>query len=208
DCAIAHGAKLIDFAGNGLDSGDTFCFGLACALVGTRAAAFPGANSSLGTNQMLFPMGRSVYNGIQLGLRVESHNPFRGVRYMNWQFSYSISKFISTARDSNFGSFATDYDNPLAYIGPSTLDRRHQVSIRSVMDVPRNFRVSFIGHFYSPLPLTLTLPPAEAGSVFVSDFTGDGTDGSLISSGAIGDVLPGTNIGSLGRGTKPSGLNT
>jgi hypothetical protein len=76
------------------------------------------------------------------------------------------------------------------------------------MDVPKNFRISFIGHFYSPLPVTLTLPPSQAGTLFVSDVTGDGTDGSLISSGGIGDVLPGTNIGAFGRSIKASSINT
>ncbi len=208
DCAIAQGAVLRDFASNGLDSANTFCFGLPCNLIGSRAAAFPGQNAALGTNQMLFPMGRSVYNGVQLSLKQDVRNPFRNIRYMHLQVSYALSKYVSTSRDSDFISFSTDNDNPLKYIGPNGLDRRHQVSLGSVMDVPKNFRISFIGHFYSPLPLTLTLPPSDAGTLFVSDVTGDGTDGSLISSGGVGDVLPGTNIGSLGRTVKAGNINT
>ncbi len=208
DCAIAQGAVLRDFASNGLDSAGTFCLGLPCGLMGTRAAAFPGANPALGTNQMLFPMGRSVYNGIHLSLRQELHNPFRSVRSMNLQLSYALSKYVSTSRDTDFISFSTDNDNPLRYMGPNSLDRRHQVSFGSALDIPKNFRVSFIGHFYSPLPVTLTLDPGGAGSIFVSDATGDGTDGSLISSGGFGDVLPGTSVGALGRSIKASSINT
>ena len=207
DCAISHGASLRDFASNGLDSANTFCFGLPCSTFGLRAA-FPGANSSLGTNQMLFPMGRSVYNAVQFSLKQESQAPFRAFRYFSSELSYSISKYISTARSSGLLNFATDNDNPLSFIGPNDLDRRHQLSFSTVMDVPRNFRISFIGHFYSPLPQTLTLNSSGAGAIFVSDVTGDGTDGSLISSGGIGDVLPGTNVGAFGRRTKASDINT
>ena len=207
DCAISHGASLRDFAGNGLDSANTFCFGLPCSTFGVRAA-FPGANSSLGTNQMLSPMGRSVYNAVQFSLKQESQAPFRAFRYFSSELSYSISKYVSTARSSGLLNFATDNDNPLSYLGPNDLDRRHQLSFSTVMDVPRNFRISFIGHFYSPLPQTLTLNAAGAGAIFVSDVTGDGTDGSLISSGGIGDVLPGTNLGAFGRRTKASDINT
>jgi len=208
DCAIAGGATLRDFAANGLDSGNTFCFGRPCSVFGTRAAAFPGANSSLGTNQMLLPMGRSVYNGVQLSVRQESHGGLRGVRSMRTEFSYTYSKNASTSRGSGLMSFATDNDNPLKFIGPNDLDRRHQLSLSAALDVPRNFRVSFVGRLYSPLPQTLTLASSGAGAIFVSDATGDGTDGSLVSTGGLGDVLPGTNLGDFGRRNKASDVNT
>ena len=48
-----------------------------------------------------------------------------------------------------------------------------------------------------------------AGQIFQTDWTGDGTgDGSLVSSGGVGDVLPGTNIGSFGRGVTASNINS
>lgn len=208
DCAISSGATLRDFAANGLDSGNNFCFGLPCSAFGTRAAAFPGVNSSLGTNQMLFPMGRSVYNSVQLSVRQESHGGLRGVRSMRTEFSYAYSKNVSTSRSSGLMAFATDNDDPLKFIGPNDLDRRHQLSLAAAMDAPKNFRVSFVGRFYSPLPQTLTLESPGAGAIFVSDATGDGTDGSLVSTGGIGDVLPGTNLGAFGRRNKASDVNT
>jgi hypothetical protein len=204
-CAINKGALIFDYAANGLDSGDNVCFGFPCPGV----AAFPGANSALGTNQMLFPMGRSVYNALQLSLKQDVHNPFRGLRYLNLQVSYSLSRYVSTAVDSDFINFSTDNDNPLKYVGPSGLDRTHQLSFGSVLDVPGNFRVSFIGHFYSPLPVTLVLSPPGSGGIFQTDVTGDGTgDGSLVSSGGVGDVLPGTNIGAFGRSVTASNINS
>ncbi len=77
------------------------------------------------------------------------------------------------------------------------------------MDLPFHFRLGAIGHFYSPLPVTLTLSPTgNAGGIFVTDVTGDGTgDGSFASNGSSGDVLPGTNVGSFGHGVSTSNLN-
>jgi hypothetical protein len=59
------------------------------------------------------------------------------------------------------------------------------------------------------LPATLYLPTtAQAGEIFQSDITGDGTTTSnQTESSAAGDILPGTNIGSFGRSVKASDLN-
>ena len=205
NCAIAAGAHLSDYAGNGLDSGYSLCSGGPCP-----GAAFPGINPNLGTNQMLFPIGRSVYNALQLSVKQHLRNPFKDVRGMDVQFSYSYSKYVATASDSDFINIATDFNRPLRYIGPSGLDRRHQFSFGGTVDLLYSFRLGLIGHFYSPLPETLTLSPSgDAGGIFVTDITGDGTgDGSFASNGGFGDVLPGTNIGSFGRQVKAGNLNS
>jgi len=77
------------------------------------------------------------------------------------------------------------------------------------MDLPWKFRLGMIGHFYSPLPVTLTLnPTGNAGGIFVTDITGDGTgDGSFAANGGSGDVLPGTNIGSFARSINGGNIN-
>jgi hypothetical protein len=144
-----------------------------------------------------------------MSLKQDVHNPFKGVRYLNLQVSYALSKYVSTARDSDFINFATDNANPLRYIGPDGLDRRHQISFGGIADVPYHFRIGLIGHFYSPLPANLTLPVSGApGGIFVTDLTGDGTgDGTLVSNGGAGDILPGTNIGSFGRSVTGSNIN-
>ena len=123
--------------------------------------------------------------------------------------AYSLSKYVAPVNDNDYITIATDFNDPLHYIGPNGLDRRHQVSFGGTIDVPYSFRIGVIGHFYSPLPVTLTLSPSgNAGGIFVTDLTGDGTgDGSFASNGGGGDVLPGTNIGSFARGVKPSNLN-
>jgi len=209
NCAIGNGATIADYAGNGLDSGYSLCFGSPCALVGAPAAAFPGVNQNLGANQMLFPVGRSVYNGLQTSLRSDVHNPFPGAKSLNLQVSYSFSRYVSTARDSDFINFSADNANPLRYIGPNGLDRTHQLSFGGTLDLPVKFRASLIGHFDSPLPSSVTLPVSGLpGGIFQTDITGDGTgDGSTVSNGGLGDLLPGTNIGGFGRSFGVNGLN-
>src|SRR5579863_6669937 len=75
-----YGGTIADFASNGLDSGYSFCSGGPCPN-----AAFPGINPNLGANQMLFPIGRSVYNALQLSLKSNVQNPFKHVRSMDLQ---------------------------------------------------------------------------------------------------------------------------
>jgi Carboxypeptidase regulatory-like domain len=200
-----RGATIADFATNGLDSGYSLCSGAPCPT-----AAFPGVNPNLGANQMLFPSGRAVYNALQMSLKQNLQHPFKRISNLDMQVSYSYSKYVAPAVDNDFVNIATDFNDPLHYIGPNGLDRRHQFSIGGTMDLPYSFRIGLISHFYSPLPATLTLAPTgNPGGIFVTDLTGDGTgDGSFASNGGIGDVLPGTNIGSFGRGVKASNLNS
>jgi Carboxypeptidase regulatory-like domain len=200
----ARPATISDFALNGLDSGYSLCGGVACPT-----AAFAGINPNLGTNQMLSPIGRSVYNGLQASLKQNVRNPVRGINYLNLEVSYSFSRYVSTARDNDFINFATDNNQPTRYIGPNGLDRTHQLSFGGFFDVPGNFRFSIISHFLSPLAGDVTVPvTGGAGGIFVSDVTGDGTgDGTFASNGGLGDPLPGTNIGGFGRSFGVSGLN-
>jgi len=142
-------------------------------------------------------------------LRQNLQNPFKHVRNMNLQVAYSFSKYVAPVTDNDFISIATDFNDPLHYIGPNGLDRRHQVSFGGWLDLPYSFNLGLIGHFYSPLAVTLTVPPtSNAGGIFQTDITGDGTgDGSFASNGGLGDVLPGTNIGAFGRRVKASNIN-
>ncbi|HEY8669279.1 MAG TPA: hypothetical protein VIL63_00425, partial [Terriglobales bacterium] len=140
-------ATIADYAANGLDSGYNFCGGGPCG-----AAAFPGFNPSFGAVQLLYPVGRSVYNGLQASLRQNVHNPFRGAKLMNLQVSYSLSRYVSTARDNDFINFAQDYGNATRFIGPNGLDRTHQLSFGGYMDLKGGFQATFAAHFSSPLP--------------------------------------------------------
>jgi hypothetical protein len=204
NCAILGGATIADYASNGLDSGYGLCAGFPCP-----AAAFPGFNQNLGTNQMLFPIGRSVYNGLQTTLKQDLSKSIPGVKHANLQFSYSFSRYVATARDSDFINFPVDNSAPLKYMGPNGLDRTHQISFGGVFDLPVHFRLSLIGHFDSPLPLDVRLPTSgNPGGIFQTDITGDGTgDGTFGSNGGLGDLLPGTKQGAFGREFGTNGLN-
>lgn len=206
-CAINAGATIVNYASNGLDSGYEFCAGGPCP-----GAAFGGINfGATGGNQMLFPIGRSVYNGLQTSLKQDVRNPFRGVHYLNLQVSYALSRYVSQAQDGDFINSAWNYSNPNQYMGPNALDRTHQISFGGTMELPAHFRASVIGHFYSALPTTLTLAPTGLpGGMFVTAVNGDGTgDGyaSNGSNGTLGSILPGTNLGSFGRGVNASNIN-
>ena len=197
-------ATISDFGGNGLDSGYSLCGGGPCPN-----AAFPGINLNLGANQMLFPVGRSVYNGLQASLKQNMHDPLPGIRYLNLQISYAFSRYVSTARDSDFINFAQDNAAPTRYIGPNGLDRTHQLSFGGFMELPMGFQLGLTSHFYSPLPSNTDLPVSgAAGGIFQTDVTGDGTgDGSFGSNGGLGDLLPGTSLGGFGRDFGVNGLN-
>jgi len=204
NCAIAAGATISNYAANGLDSGYSLCGGGPCPT-----AAFPGINQNLGANQMLFPIGYAKNTALQLSLKQHLDHPFSGVRNFDLQVSYQLERYIAAATDNDFINIATDFNNPQHYLGPNGLDRKHQISFGGTVDLPLHFRLGMIGHFYSPLPVTLTLnPTGNAGGIFVTDVTGDGTgDGSFASNGGSGDVLPGTNIGSFGHGVSNNDSN-
>jgi hypothetical protein len=200
NCAIAAGAGIGDFAGNGLDSGTNACAGFPCP-----AAAFPGKNPNLGVNQMLFPAGRSVLNAFDTSLRANVHNPFRGLKSANLIVSYSLSRYVGSALDGDFINTAIDNNHPNQSLGPNVLDRTHQFSFGGTFDLPGSFRFGTVMHVYSPLAISLALPGAGAGGIFMSDVTGDGSgDGSGVY--PIGDLLPGTKIGAFGRTISGNGL--
>ena len=90
DCAIAAGATISSYAGNGLDSGAAVNGG----FPGCNCA-FPGINPNVGQNYMLQPIGKSIYNGMDVSLKQELTNPLPKVKRANLQFSYSLSRFNS-----------------------------------------------------------------------------------------------------------------
>jgi hypothetical protein len=205
----ARAATIADYGSNGLDSGYSVCSGIPCALAGAPSAAFAGINPNFGAVQLLYPIGRSVYNGLQMSLKQNLQNPFRGAKSLNLQVSYALARYVSTARDNDFINFPQDYNNPTRFIGPNGLDRTHQLSFGGYMNVVKNFQLTFAAHFDSPLASNVTLPVSGLpGGIFQTDLTGDGTgDGSFGSNGGAGDLLPGTNVGGFGRSFSVSGLN-
>jgi hypothetical protein len=158
-------------------------------------------------------MGRSVYNAVDMKLVENVNNPLKGIKSANFQVSYSLSRFVNPGganpssapsnyiqgEDQDFVTGAADNANPFRYMGPSTLDRTHQLSFGGNFGLPFGFQTGIIAHFYSPLSTPLIAPNSSLGDgeIFRTDFTGDGT---------TQDPLPGTKTGSFMRNISPSGL--
>ncbi|HXG33946.1 MAG TPA: carboxypeptidase regulatory-like domain-containing protein [Bryobacteraceae bacterium] len=202
DCAIARGVTIADYARAGLDSSRALFNGMPSLLFGLppeRGAAFPGRDPALGQLVMLFPMGRSVYNALQLSFRGNLNRPAAGLHSANFQLSYTLSRFVSPSVNQDFQPRAVDYRNALGYVGPNSLDRTHQFSFGGWFELPRGVRLSMISHVKTAVPVTLRLPQLGLpGEIFRTDTTGDGT---------TGDLLPGTKIGAFGRSIRVSNLN-
>jgi len=210
--SAAGPATITDFAGNGLGS--------ALDTGGARDSngniipfAFGGVNPKYGVAQFLLPISRSVYNALQMKLTENVANPLPGLKTANFQISYSLSKFVNPMgfqgnlpaanpagnNDQDFVLQAADNTNPLRYMGPSLLDRTHQLSFGGSFDVPYGFRLGVIGHFYSPLSTPVIVGnTGSGGQIFQTDFTG---------SGQISNPLPGTTNGSMNRQFGLNGLD-
>ena len=203
------GASINDFAGNGLDSGGPYYGGYSAPYYGLTAdtgAAFGGINPTLGSMFMNFPMGRSVYNGLQSEWRQRVSNPFRGVNSLDLQINYTLSRFESdNGSDQHFTTNGWDFRNPTAFMGPTLEDRTHQFKFGATFEFAHHGpRLSLIGGVASPQPADLQLPTqGTVGEIFRSDLTGDGTTGDFLNSAATGIGHPGTFM----RSVSPRGLN-
>ena len=207
-------ATMSDFGGFGLDSAaDLGISGCESGLGTPYPCAFTGINPDLGLVTFLQPIGRSVYNAMDVKLVDNVKTPFRGVKYLNFQFAYALSRFtncgaaLSTsagtspaAADQDFVNPTIDNNHPCGFSGPSALDRTHQFSFGGYADLPLHFRLGTIFHFDSPLASALAVPVTGngAGEIFATDFTGDGT---------TGDPIPGTKQGSFMRGVSLGDLS-
>jgi hypothetical protein len=208
------GAGITDFAGFGLDSGavyyGSYCGGDAaayCGLTTGQGAAFGGVNPNVGSLNMNFPIGRSVYNGLQSEYKIRVSEPFRGVKNLDLQVNYTLSRFVGdNGSDQHFTVNGWDYRNPVAFMGPTAMDRTHQFKFGGTFDFARHGpRLSFIGGFASPAPSDLRIPVYNStGEIFRSDLTGDGTTGDFLNSAGAVTGHPGTFM----RSITPAGLNS
>ncbi len=205
NCYLASvpGASITDFARNGLDSSNAFCGPFPCSVLGKQQAAFGGINPAVGPNIMYFPAGQSRYTGFHLAYHGSNvDNPARRLRRLDVSISYTLSRYRSNIAEPNGSggdysilNVAEDYNRPhRGYWGDSGMDRTHQFSFTPTANLAYGLRVSMIAQVASPLPLTAYIPQQDgggvAGEIFRSDATGDGT---------VGDILPGTLIGSTGK---------
>jgi hypothetical protein len=192
------GATILDFANNGLDSGNVYLGGAPAAQYGLtpgQGAAFPGANPYMGNGFFNFPAGRSGYDALQVNLRQQARHPMKGLSDSNFEFSYAYSKFVTSSTggsDEFFSGSAYDYNHPTQYIGFGGSDNRHNISFGGAATVVHGPQIAVIGHFRSATPSNLTLDntAGSTAQIFMTDVTGDGT---------IGDLAPGTNPGAFMR---------
>jgi hypothetical protein len=131
------GAVQAAYSGAGLDSINAFggppC--PTCAFPGyTQAGGISplgnGKPDTVGELDMLNPIGRSVYNGLQMKLVNQVKSPVRGVKSVNFQLSYSLSKFVSQVQDQDFINVAVNNNDPLQFTGPNSLDKDPSVLVR------------------------------------------------------------------------------
>jgi carboxypeptidase family protein len=225
-CAIAAGAVMDNYAQNGLGSPGNTGTGAGFAnLPGGQQYAFGGKNPNVGAVELYAPVGRSVYNGLDFKLVQNVKNPVRGIHYLNFQATYTLSRFNNAGSsssnsaisggDQDFLTNGLDNVNPLRYSGPSSLDRTHQISFGGYADLPKGFRLGLISHFWSPLATTPTVPTTDTVSgIFTNDYNGDGTNGDPLprsvngGCGTVGGSCDYTtyNVGAFGRSLKAGSL--
>jgi hypothetical protein len=106
----------------------------------------------------------------------------------------------SNTGDQFFNSLPFDNDDPNQYMGRPNLDHTNQLSFGGSLAVKYGLNVALIGHFYSAGATSLTLDDTSgnAGEIFRTDVTGDGS---------TGDLVPGTLPGDYMHRIKGSGLN-
>ncbi|MGH9718306.1 MAG: TonB-dependent receptor [Candidatus Acidiferrales bacterium] len=231
NCAIAGGATITDYANNGLDSpGDLNIGECSNATNGIGVpCAFGGINPNIGPTDTLYPDGRSTYNALEVELKKNARSPIRGIRYLNGVVSYTLSRFEYSGssnglsnpgtpgnQDQDFIDNSMDHRNPNRFMGPTLLDRTNQFSFGGYADLPGGFELGTTAHFFSPLAVTPLLDvPAGAGSIFQTDFTGDGTVNDPLpiaqtsaSCGSVGGSCDYTTYktGAYGRTLGPRGL--
>ncbi|HUA17067.1 MAG TPA: carboxypeptidase regulatory-like domain-containing protein [Verrucomicrobiae bacterium] len=214
----AGAATVSDFVARGLGSpADTGSSCLTAADPSTGFAlgfpcAFGGINPNYGVMNVLEPVGRSLYRGVQVKLVQSMPNPFHGVKAANLQIAYAYSRLSSplgfqgnapssnpvASNDLSSVLRASDNDNPLRFNGPSLLDRTHQISFGGLFDAPRGFRVGVTGHFDSPLSSPAIVgSTGSGGQIFQTDFTGSGVGSQPLNGTANGSYMRSLDLYSL-----------
>ena len=216
---------LGDFSGNGLDSANDL------GPFPCPNCAFAANNSNVGAFYEFHSGGRSVYNGLDLKLVQNVKHPFTGVKYLNFQGTYTFSRYVNAGSiasgtniaggDADFVSTGLNNRNPLSLIGPGSLDRTHQFNFGGYGDLPLGFRLGLLSHFWSPFAATPTILPvasttnAGPNGIFTSDFIGSGQVGNPLpidqtssSCGNMGGQCNYNlyNVGAFMRSIGPQGL--
>ncbi len=173
-------------------------FGLFSGLGNAFAGEFPDYSDI----DVILTSGISEYNALQFQLTGNFTNPAPYVKSLFLQVSYALSRFNAIVGDQDFitgTAFNDDFLNPRAK-GPSALDRTHQLTINSIIELPHGFTLASIWRVNTARPTTPLLPQfgraGSANEIFFTDLDGDGT---------TSDILPGAERGSFGRDIQDGG---
>lgn len=211
NCAIAAGAAIGDFAGNGLDSLDNYLGGdpasaytAAYGITAATGAAFPGYNTNVGDGNFILPVAKAGYDALQIVVQEQKANPFRYVKQSNFQISYNLSRAISSSGGGSnqffSGSKPYNQDCVNCNLARNDLDQSNQLSISGGLGLKYGLHVAVVGHFFSATSATLTTANlTQSPGIFTTDFDGDGQGN---------DLLPGTAPGNYGHSVQPKNLNT
>jgi hypothetical protein len=209
-----NAATIVDFANNGLDSGNAYLSGNAASYFGltpSTGAAFPGTNPNVGTGSFILPVGKSAYDALQIVVQQQKAHPAPGLTESNMQISYNFSRAVTNSGggSNQFFAGAGPYDNDCVncYIGRSDADRTNQITFAGAIGIKYGLHVGLTGHFFSAPPSTLNLSgisgpinsSAGGAAIFTTDLDGDGK---------TGDLLPGTGPGYYMHQVKGASLAT
>jgi hypothetical protein len=206
NCAIAAGATINDFAGNGLDSLDNYLGGVPASVYGLTAstgAAFPGYNTNVGDGNFILPVAKAGYDALQVVVQEQKAHPLPYITQSNFQISYNFSRAVSSSGGGSNQFFAGakpfDQDCVNCNMGRNDLDQSNQLSLGGSFGVKYGLQVGLVGHFSSATASTLTTANLTSSpGIFTTDFDGDGQGN---------DLLLGTLPGYYGHQVRPSNLN-
>lgn len=155
--------------------------------------------------------GFTLYNGLQVLMNGRFKNPTLYIggtpllHSLQYTISYALSRAEATSGANRY-EFITNVTNNNQInldFGPTGLDRTHIFSAGVNMSIIGGFNLNQIWTFRTSPPQSLFVPFLDGFSstnqLFTTDLNGDGGIGGT---GARGDLLPGTQIGALGRTIK------
>ena len=147
--------------------------------------------------------GFSTYRALQVSFRGRASR-FGPLRDAVWFTAYTLSRIKASNAAPNAeswygnGSIRDNRNwNSRVNFGPTSLDRTHGLSFRSVFTVAGGFRLGSVWTFGTAGPASLSIPSigtatTGSNSIFATDLDGD----------AVADLVPGVGAGQFGRKVK------
>ncbi|MCA1601423.1 MAG: hypothetical protein LC776_07200 [Acidobacteria bacterium] len=176
-------------------------------------SVFPGVTPNI-TRARIMSGGYSLYNGLQVLMNGrfsrDTMNRFSIgehplIREMGYTISYALARAEATSGSgrTEFINNNTNNNNINDDFGPTGNDRTHIFGAGINMDIIGGFRLGQVWTFRTATPQSLFVPFLDSfgssNALFTTDLNGDG---GISSVSARAELLPGTQIGALGRDIK------